>query len=232
MRKTFPLGAALFVICSNLASPALADRRQAISALGLDLDRQASVLAQESFDHFRGWNNTISEEEQAVLFNSETFLADCRRLLNRIEAEFSRWPSPDNLAYLDQKYVKARNATVYLIERKGTGLFIRHAFKNLESIYRYNYDRNGGKDPWAFLVEVAAATLDKMDEGEMIDLTFEGRLVIEQGSRPNRSVYLIEAGKKRGVTSPRVLERLGGWSKVYEVPAEVIAGYPDGDPIM
>jgi len=45
-------------------------------------------------------------------------------------------------------------------------------------------------------------------------------------------VYLIEAGKKRGVTSPRVLERLGGWSKVYEVPAEVIAGYPDGDPIM
>jgi hypothetical protein len=46
MRKTFPLGAALFVICSNLASPALADRRQAISALGLDLDRQVAVARQ------------------------------------------------------------------------------------------------------------------------------------------------------------------------------------------
>jgi len=285
MRKTYPLGAALLAICSILASPALADRRQAISALGLDLERQASALARESFDHFRGWNNTISDEEQAVLFNSETFLAscrlflrlteersdyysagflrtnlynaflflarsfrdlegsmkragvlpyalnDCRRLLNRMEGEFSRWPSPDNLAYLDQKFVKARNATVYLIERKGTGLFIRHAFKNLESLYRYNYDRNRGKDPWAHLVDVAEATLDKMEEGEMIDLTFEGRLVIEQGNRPNRSVYLIEDGKKRGVTSPRVLERLGGWSRVLEVPAEVIAGYPEGEPI-
>jgi hypothetical protein len=42
---------------------------------------------------------------------------------------------------------------------------------------------------------------------------------------------LIEDGKKRGVTSPRVLQRLGGWSRVLEVPAEVIAGYPDGKPI-
>lgn len=285
MRKIFVLAAALFVICSILTSPALGDRRQTISALGLELERQASVLAQESFDHFRGWNNTISDEEQAVLFDSEAFLSscrlflklaeersdyysagflrtnlynaflflarsfrdlegsmkkagvlpyalsDCRRLLNRIEAEFAGWASPDNLAYLDQKYVKTRTAAVYLIERKGTGLFIRHAFKNLESLYRYNYDRNGGKDPWKLLVEVAEATLDKMEEGEVIDLTFEGRLVIEQGSRPNRSVYLIEAGKKRGVTSPRVLQRLGGWSKVYEVPAEVIAAYPDGEPI-
>jgi len=273
------------MIYSVLATVALADQRQAIYGLGLELERQASVLAQESFDHFRGRNNTISDEEQAVLFNSEAFLAscrlflrlteersdyysasflrtnlynaflylarsfrelegsmktagvlpyalaDCRRSLNRMEGEFSRWQSPDNLAYLDQRYVKAGNATVYLIERKGAGSFVRRAFKNLESLYRYNYDRSGGKNPWAHLVDVAEVTLDKIEEGEIIDLTFEGRLIIEQSTRPNRSVYLVEDGKKRGVTSPRVLERLGGWRRVFEVPAEVISGYPDGEPI-
>jgi len=285
MRKTALHIAAGLLISSALANAALADQRQAISVMGLELERQAAVLAQESFDHFRGWNNTISDEEQAVLFNSEAFLAscrlfsrltgeqsdyysagflrtnlynaflylarsfrdlegamkragvlpyalaDCRRLLNRMEGEFARWPSPDNLAYLDQKYVKARDSTVYLIERRGTGFFVRRAFKNLESLFRYNYDRNRGKDPWAHLVEVAEETLEKMEEEGTIDLTFEGHLIIEQSRRPNRSVYLIEDGKKRGVTSPRVLERLGGWSRVFEVPAEVIAGYPDGEPI-
>jgi hypothetical protein len=285
MRTVIFPGAIFKAIFLILVSTSAADQRQSIYALGLELERQASALAQESFDHFRGRNNTISDEEQAVLFNSEAFLASCRlflrlteersdyyragflrtnlynaflflgrsfsgleasmkrvgvlpyalsgcrRLLNRIESEFSRWPSADNLAYLDQKYVKARNDAVYLIERKGTGLFIRRAFKNLESLYRYNYDRNGGKDPWKFLVEVAETTLTKMEEGEPVDLTFEGRLVIEQSTRPNRSVYLIEDGKKRGVTSPRVLQRLGGWSRVYEVPAEIIVTYPDGEPI-
>jgi hypothetical protein len=41
----------------------------------------------------------------------------------------------------------------------------------------------------------------------------------------------VEKGRKRGLTSPSVLERFGGWGKVLEVPAEVVAAYPDGDPI-
>ena len=158
-------------------------------------------------------------------------LSDCRSILDSLEAEFSRWPAADNLAYLHTRYVKASRDAVYVIERVGPGQFVRHAFKNLESLYRYNYDLKRGKDPWKYLVEVSADTLNKMEEGEMIDLTFEGRLIIEMSNRPNRGVYLIEDGKKRGLTSPRVLDRFGGWGKVLEVPAEVIQRYPDGDPI-
>jgi hypothetical protein len=65
----------------------------------------------------------------------------------------------------------------------------------------------------------------------MIVLNFEGSLIIEQSNRPGRGVYLIENGKKRGLANPQVVQRLGGWSKVLEVPAEVIAAYPGGDPI-
>jgi hypothetical protein len=70
-----------------------------------------------------------------------------------------------------------------------------------------------------------------MDLGSPTELTFEGFLVIENSTRPNRPVYLIENGKKRGITSPAVLERFGGWNKVYEIPAEIIAKYPKGEPI-
>jgi hypothetical protein len=83
----------------------------------------------------------------------------------------------------------------------------------------------------AALVEVPFETLRKMEEVPVISLTFEGRLVIEQSDRKNRPVYLIENGRRRGVTSPAVLTRLGGWGKVLEVPAEVIAAYPEGEPI-
>jgi len=279
---------AFLVFCSLfiiLSSAATADRRQSISAQAIELERQASYIAQSSFSHFKGWNNTISDAEQAVLFKSEAFLAsarlflrltedksdyysvgflrtnlynaflylansfqdleesmrgagvmpyalsDCRNILNSMDAEFSRWPAADNLAYLHTRYVKAAHDAVYMIERVGPGQFVRHAFKDLESLYRYNYDLKRGKDPWKFLVEVSSDTLDKMEEGEMIELTFEGRLIIEMSNRPNRGVYLIEDGKKRGLTSPRVLERFGGWGKVLEVPAEVVQRYPDGDPI-
>lgn len=260
-------------------------RREDIYRLGLELEKQASYLAQNSYEHFKGWSGTISDQEQSVLFKSEAFaascrlflrlteerssyfrngflrtnlynafiylvnsyrelekemkrteiqpyaLSDCRRILDRMDYEFSKWPSPDNLAYLHQKYVKARDATVYMIEREGPGVYIRHAFRNLESIYRYNYDQKRGKNPWDYVVEISYDTLDKMEEGTMIDLNFEGYMIIEQSDRANRPVYLIQNGKKRGVTSPQVLNRYGGWGNVYEVPAEVIDKYSEGEPI-
>jgi len=269
----------LFVLSS------FGQNRESIYRLGLELEKQATYLAQSSYDHFKGWRGTISDQEQAILFKSEAFsascrlflklaggssdyfqtsylrtnlynafmylarsfreleeemerggvrpyaLANCHRTLDRMDYEFSRWPAADNLAYLHQKYVKARDATVYLVERRGPGVYVKHAFKNLESIFRYNYNLNRGKDPWQHLVEVSYETLDKMEEGPMIDMTFEGKLVIESSNRPNRPVYLIQSGKKRGITSPSVLQRFGGWGNVFEVPAEVIAKYPEGEPI-
>jgi len=285
LRTTARCILAVFLL-SSLASWAAQDRRSVIYDLGMELERLSTSLAQESFDHFKGWNGTISDQEQAILFKSEAFaascrlflrltearsgyyrddflrtniynaftylagsfsdaeeemrkggvmpysLSDCRKILSRMEREFSQWPAADNLAYLDQRYVKARDATVYLIERSGIGNYVRLPFKNLESLWRYNYDRNRGKDPWKYLVEVSYNTLDKMRKGRMIDLTFEGRMVIEQGARRDRPVYLIEGGKKRGLTRADLVNRYGGWSKVYEVPREVIDSYPDGDPIL
>lgn len=285
LRTTARCLLAVFLLC-GLVSWAAQDRRGVISDLGIELERLATSLAQESFDHFKDWNGTISDQEQAILFKSEAFaascrlflrltearsvyyrddflrtniynaftylagsfsdveeemrkggmmpyaLSDCRKILNRMEREFSQWPAADNLAYLDQRYVKARDATVYLIERSGIGNYVRLPFKNLESLWRYHYDRNRGKDPWTYLVEVPDATLDKMRKGRMIDLAFEGRMVIEQSARRDRPVYLIEGGKKRGLTRADLVNRYGGWSKVYEVPREVIDSYPDGDPIL
>lgn len=158
-------------------------------------------------------------------------LADCRRLLDRLDREFSSWPAEDNLAYLHQKYVKATNQTVYMIERRGPGLYVRHAFKNLESLFRYNYNLKRGKDPWKYLAVVSDDILLGLPEGEMIDLNFEGCLVMELGSGPNRPVYLIEKGKKRPLSSPQVLQRLGGWSKVMEIPADILRSYPEGEPV-
>lgn len=172
----------------------------------------------------------LREESRAVR-RVPYSLDDCRRLLERMEREFSQWPSADNLAYLHQKYVKAADETVYLIERRGPGEYVRRPFSSLESLFRFNYDQNRGKDPWQHLVEVSYETLDKMEEMELVDLTFEGYLVIEMGDRPNRPVYLIKDGKKCGISSPRVLQRYGGWSKVFEVPADVINAYPEGETI-
>lgn len=158
-------------------------------------------------------------------------LSDCRKILDRMDYEFSRWPSADNLSSFHLKYVKARDAAVYLIERRGLGDYVRRPFLDLASLYRFNYDLNRGKDPWAYLVQVPDETLARMPEGDPVRLTFEGCLLIEAGNRPNRPVYRIEGGRKRGVTSPAVLQRFGGWGKVLEVPAEIIAGHPDGEPI-
>jgi len=265
--------------------PGQADRRAGIYETAVELERLSTNLAQDSFEHFKGWNGAISDQEQAILFKSEAFaascrlflklaegrseyfredfvrtnlfnaftylagsfneleeemrkgsvmpyaLSDCRKMLNRMEREFSQWPAAENLAYLDQKYVKARDASVYLIERKAVGNYIRLPFKNLESLWRYNYDRNRGSDPWKHLVEVPYDTLEKMRVGRTIDLTFEGRLIIEQSSRRNRPVYLVENGRKRGLANAQIVARFGGWSKVFEVPREVIDSYPEGPPI-
>jgi hypothetical protein len=257
-----------------------------IYQLGVDLEEAATYLAESSFEHFKGWDNAISEQEQAILFKSEAFAASCRlflklseqssdyyvrrhqrtnlysaylyllgafkelngemrrggiqpyalrdanKILERMDLEFSSWPAADNLAYLHRKYVKGRNSVVYMIERRGPGEYVRHPFEDLESIFKYNYDLNRGKNPWDHLVVVDQGTLDKMEEGRMIGLTFEGFLVIEQSNRQGRAVYLIENGKKRGVTSPNLItQRFGGWDNVFEVPAEVIRKYPDGEPI-
>jgi hypothetical protein len=268
---------------ADAARPQSGVPRGRIADLGLELERQAASLARESYDHFRGWNGAISDQEQAILFKSESFLAssrlfiklagadsdffqsdhvrtnlysafsylansfreldeemarggvqpyalsDCRRILSRMDKEFSAWPDPDNLAYLDRKYVKARDAAVYLIERRGLGSFTRSPFKDIESVYRYNYDRNRGKDPWAHLVEISEETLSRMALGPTIKLTFEGRMIIEQSNRKNRAVYLIRDGRKCPLARPEVVERLGGWGKVFEVPLAVIESYEDGD---
>jgi hypothetical protein len=249
------------------------------------LAEQASALATESFEHFKGWSGTISDQEQAILFRSESFaascrlflrfaegqsdfyrsdnlrtnlynafawltasfselekemrrgnvipyaLSECRNLLNGMEREFRGWASPDNLAYLDGRYVKAADATVYLIERQGVGQYVRRPFKSLESLFRYNYDQNRGKNPWDFLVEISGDTLRKMRNGAMIASTFEGQMIIEQGNRPNRPVYRIERGRRRGLTRAELVNRLGGWNRVFEVPREVIDAYPEGEPI-
>lgn len=272
----------IFLIVTLFVTASYADRRKAIYKLGTELERQATYLAQSSYEHFKGWNGEISDQEQAILFKSEAFaascrlflkiaedrsnyfragylrtnlyngfiylsrsfndlekemrrgsvmpysLSDCREILESMEYEFSEWPAADNLAYLHQRYVKARDAAVYMIERKGIGVYIRRPFKNLESLYRFNYDLNRGKDPWKYLVEVSYDTLEKMKRGSMIDLTFEGYLIIQMGRPRGSSVYLIEEGKKRGLASIQVLRRFGGWDNVFEVPAEVIKKYPDG----
>jgi hypothetical protein len=181
------------------------------------------------------------------LFNAFTFLVrsfreleqdfrssglnDCRETLNELERAFSRWPAQDNLAYLHQKFVQAHDRTVYLIERTGVGEYVRRPIADLESLYRFNYLLNRTKDPWKYRVEIERSTLEKMPAGAPIALTFNGCLVMDMNEYPNRPVFLIENNKKRPLSSPAALPRLGGWKAVFEVPASVIASYPQGEPI-
>lgn len=287
MKRTIRIATILALAFASIPGPAPAagqsGARAQVFDLGQELERQAIALAQESFDHFRGWNGAISDQEQAILFKSEAFaascrlflkltettstyyrtdhartnifsafaflarsfaeleaemqrggirpyaLGDCKKILARMERGFGSWPDPNNLAYLDQKYVKAADATVYLIEKRGLASFIRRPFTSLESLFRYNYDRNRGKNPWEHLVEVSEETLDKMKVEAEISLTFEGRMIIEQSTRKNRPVYVIQSGKRRPVANAAIVERRGGWGKVYEVPREVIDSYEEGE---
>ena len=171
-------------------------------------------------------------------------LSDCASILRRIERElggdWDRTYSGEDRVERDRlqendwdgNYVKGRDSTVYLIERRGSGDFVRRPFKNLESLFKYNYDQDRGDNPWGHVAEVPAETLDRMRTGDSIDRSFEGLMVIEPGKLPNRSVYLIQGGKKRGLTKADLVIRYGGWKKVYEIPKEIIDAYPDGEPIL
>jgi hypothetical protein len=172
-------------------------------------------------------------------------LSDCASILRRMDSVIGGGGLIDDVNrdgdYTDRnrreqedwngKYVKGRDAAVFLIERRGTGDFIRRPFKNLESLFKYNYDLDRGKNPWGFVAEVPANTLDRMRKGALIERTFEGLMIIEPETRPNRPVYLIRGGKRHGLSRPELVARYGGWGKVYEVPREVIDAYPEGEVI-
>jgi hypothetical protein len=270
----FTLIVILFLVATQSVS---ASNRQDIQELGDKLAQQAADLAQSSFERFKGWKGEITDQEQAILFKSESFAAscrlflrlseettgsdslrtnlfnaytflarsfrelekdfqsyalnDCRETLNDLDSAFESWPARDNLAYLHQKFVQASDQTVFLIERLQPGEYLRRPFASLESLFRYNYLQKRSKDPWKYRVQVDGSTLDKMARGEPIALTFDRCLIMDMIESPNRPVFLIEKNNKRPITSPAVLDRLGGWKKVFEVPAGVIESYPLGQPV-
>jgi hypothetical protein len=120
---------------------------------------------------------------------------------------------------------------VYLIEKVGVGSYARRPFATLESLFRYNYEQNRGKDPWKFRVQVPDEVLQKMRVGPPINTTFEGQMVMQSEASRGRPVYRIENGRKRAFSRPELLNRYGGWARVFEVPREIIDRYPDGEPI-
>ena len=272
--------ALLLTLALTVAGTLPAASRQDILELGDKLASQAEYLAQNSFEHFKGWSGEISDREQAFLFKSEAFAAscrlflrlseessgfsgsdnlrtnlfnaftflarsfgelekdfrsyaldDCRETLKDLERAFENWPAIDNLAYLHQKFVKAGDQTVYLIERLRPGEYVRRPFVSLESLFRYNFQQKRSNDPWKYKVQIDDATLEKMPSGPPIELTFDGCLLMDMNDYPDRPVFLIENAKKRPLSSPAALDRFGGWKAVYEVPAAVIASYPLGEPI-
>lgn len=190
---------------------------------------------------------TGSDYLRTNLFNAFVFLArsfgelegdfqsyalrDCRETMKELERAFESWPVSDNLAYLHQKFVQASDQTVYLIERRQPGEYLRRPFVSLESLFRYNYLQKRSPDPWKYKVQVDEATLEKMAVGAPIAQTFDGCLVMDMVKFPNRPVFLIADNKKRPLSSPAALDRFGGWKAVYEVPAAVISAYPEGDPL-
>src|SRR5512137_1571946 len=74
-----------FAVIPGTAAAGQSGARVQVFELGQELERQAIALAQESFDHFRGWNGAISDQEQAILFKSEAFAASCRLFLKLTE---------------------------------------------------------------------------------------------------------------------------------------------------
>jgi hypothetical protein len=259
--------------------------KEDILKLNGELKAKAMIIAQKSYEHFKGWDGRITEKEQKILFSSASFIAsvdlfgklvaesesfytrdylttniynafkyvadyfyqlkedmyslrispyelrEAEYILNDMEREFSSWRSSNNLAYLNGYYVKGSGDTVYLIRRVAVGQYEKRAFANLESIFAYTYFTRRKKNPWKFLKRISLKTLSTIPEGEKIEYTFEGKMIIEKAKRANRPVYLIKNGKKHALTSPAVVERYGGWKKVYEVPSGIISKYPTGEEI-
>lgn len=188
-----------------------------------------------------------SDSLRTNLFNAYTFLArsfrelekdfrsyaldDCRETLKDLERAFQRWPAADNLAYLHLKFVQASDQTIYLIERRQPGEYLRRPFVSLESLFRYNYLQKRSEDPWKYRIQVDESILEKMPNGEPITLTFNGCLIMNTIESPNRPVFFIENNKKRPLSSPSALDRFGGWKAVFKVPAQVIESYPLGEPV-
>ncbi len=54
------------------------DRRSLIVPLSAELVQQAEYMSQNSYEYYQGWNGTINDAEQAILFKSEEFAASCR----------------------------------------------------------------------------------------------------------------------------------------------------------
>jgi hypothetical protein len=283
--KKIALGSICFILILIFCTTLWSDR-QDINGMASDLAVKAEDLARSAYDHFKDWNDEISDQEQGVLFKSESFAAACRLFLklseesaeyfrgdnlrtnlynaysylarsyreleeemrrnlisnraladirdnlDRMDREFSRWPSSDNLSYLNSKYVQGNDRAVYLIERMGVGNYIRRPFRNLESLFRFHYQRYPNKDPWKNLAKVPNDTLQKMEEGDPIDLNFNGSLVADQNPRPNRPIYLIRGGKKCPLARAELVEGYGGWKKIYEVPSEVLESYSEGELIQ
>jgi len=276
----------LFSLIINLfCFGVFANRKDRIYRLGVELDKLANYIAQSSYEHFKEWDEEITNEEQAVLFKSGEFASscslflkllsesseyyrrgfirtnlynaflyitrsfkdleyemmklkiatysmdECKEVLKRMDYEFSRWPSTGNISYLSDRYVKSSENTVYLIEKQGTGNYIKRPFANLESLYRYNYINKKKKNPWKYLKDVSEELLESIPEGTKISLNFEKCLVMEQSSKQNKPVYLVQKGKKHPIPSPEILKRFGGWDNVYELPSEIIERYPLGKPI-
>jgi hypothetical protein len=94
-------------------------------------------------------------------------LGDCLSILRRMDTELGGGVIVnDNVdrgraaeEEWDGQYAKGRDVEVFLIERRGTGDFVRRPFKNLESLFKYNYDRDRGKNPWGFVAEIPANAL-------------------------------------------------------------------------
>jgi hypothetical protein len=77
---------------------------------------------------------------------------------------------------------------------------------------------------WTAVHVVADGTLARVD-----GVPDDGTLLREEN---NASVWRIEGGRKRHVTSPAVLARFGGWAGVRVVPDSALAALPVGAPIQ
>jgi hypothetical protein len=94
---------------SQRVDPMRGDRRSILGPLSADLARQAEYLSQTSYNYFMGWNGSINDQEQAILFKTEEFASSCR-LFNKLVQDqtgyFRRESLRTNL-YSASRYVES-----------------------------------------------------------------------------------------------------------------------------